>query len=236
MATQAPITASPALLAAAAAATSSVRPVVTLLSCSTRTPRIGPSVSAWVSSAVLAAATEAAGAVLLPVDLSALDLPFNPIPGPIPAHRPTPPPLSGTDGAATKTTGDARVDAWSQLAGASAAFVFCLPQYNWSIPGPFKSALDLLFHEWRDKPILVVSYGGRGGGLSNDALRVIAKGLKMRTCEARVELPLGDGVPRAIQGRLDSDVVARWDAGGKQEELRKGWEELAGMLGLESST
>lgn len=55
--------------------------------------------------------------------------------------------------------------AWSQLIGASDAFVFVTPEYNFSAPPALLNALDFLFHEWAYKAAGFVSYGGMSGGI-----------------------------------------------------------------------
>ncbi|HUB84883.1 MAG TPA: NAD(P)H-dependent oxidoreductase, partial [Rhizomicrobium sp.] len=55
------------------------------------------------------------------------------------------------------------------------------PQYNWGYPAPLKNALDHLFDEWKNKPLLLITYGGHGGGKCAKQLRSVAKGLHMKT-------------------------------------------------------
>jgi len=44
--------------------------------------------------------------------------------------------------------------------------------------------LDHLFNEWGGKPVLVVTYGGRGGGKCEEQLKVVLSGgLKMKVIE-----------------------------------------------------
>ena len=45
------------------------------------------------------------------------------------------------------------------------AFVIVTPEYNHSVPGPLKHAIDLAGREWHRKPVGFVSYGGFSGGL-----------------------------------------------------------------------
>lgn len=45
------------------------------------------------------------------------------------------------------------------------AFVVLTPEYNHSYPAALKNLIDWHFHEWRAKPVALVSYGGLSGGL-----------------------------------------------------------------------
>ncbi|MFF7789107.1 NAD(P)H-dependent oxidoreductase [Streptomyces sp. NPDC007991] len=45
------------------------------------------------------------------------------------------------------------------------AFVVLTPEYNHSFPAGLKNLVDWHFGEWRAKPVALVSYGGRAGGL-----------------------------------------------------------------------
>lgn len=74
----------------------------------------------------------------------------------------------------------AHTRAWSSVVRSFDAFIFVTPQYNWSIPASLKNALDYLFHEWKGKPAGIVSYGGRGGAKAADHLRGVLTGLRMR--------------------------------------------------------
>ncbi|WP_338898391.1 NAD(P)H-dependent oxidoreductase [Streptomyces sp. TG1A-60] len=48
---------------------------------------------------------------------------------------------------------------------AAEAFVVLTPEYNHSYPAALKNLIDWHFHEWRAKPVALVSYGGLSGGL-----------------------------------------------------------------------
>ncbi|MFJ9585042.1 NADPH-dependent FMN reductase [Streptomyces acidicola] len=45
------------------------------------------------------------------------------------------------------------------------AFIVVTPEYNHSYPAALKNLIDWHFHEWRAKPVALVSYGGISGGL-----------------------------------------------------------------------
>lgn len=79
---------------------------------------------------------------------------------------------------------------WSTSVAAADAFVFVLPEYNYSPPPSFANALDYLFWEWQYKPVGFVSYGGVSGGLrAAQAARLHASTLKMMPVPEGVALP-----------------------------------------------
>ncbi len=69
---------------------------------------------------------------------------------------------------------------WSQKILQGDAFVFLTPEYNAGYPAPLKNAIDYLFHEWRNKPVMIASYGVKGGPSASSQLRAVAQRLTMR--------------------------------------------------------
>ncbi|PCH33691.1 hypothetical protein WOLCODRAFT_59973, partial [Wolfiporia cocos MD-104 SS10] len=65
---------------------------------------------------------------------------------------------------------------WSSFISSCAAIVVLTPQYNWGVPGELKNAFDHLYWEWRDKPAVIVTYGGHGGSKCAEQLRSILGG------------------------------------------------------------
>jgi NAD(P)H-dependent FMN reductase len=53
---------------------------------------------------------------------------------------------------------------WSATIDGADAFVFVMPEYNHGFTAPLKNAIDYLSHEWADKPVGFVSYGGVSAG------------------------------------------------------------------------
>jgi NAD(P)H-dependent FMN reductase len=54
--------------------------------------------------------------------------------------------------------------AWSERVEQADAFILVSPEYNHSYSPALKNALDFLAHEWRHKPVSIVSYGGVSAG------------------------------------------------------------------------
>jgi NAD(P)H-dependent FMN reductase len=73
--------------------------------------------------------------------------------------------------------------AWSAKIKEADGYIFVTPEYNAGYPAALKNAIDYLYHEWTDKPVMIVSYGVAGGARSAAQLRQVAEQLKMRPTE-----------------------------------------------------
>jgi NAD(P)H-dependent FMN reductase len=63
--------------------------------------------------------------------------------------------------------------AWAEKIDSLDGFVFVTPEYNHSITGALKNALDLAREEWNNKAAGIVSYGSTGGARATEHLRGI---------------------------------------------------------------
>jgi len=72
---------------------------------------------------------------------------------------------------------------WSQKIKEADAYIFLTPEYNAGYPAALKNAIDYLYHEWAQKPVMIVSYGVGGGPTASSQLRQVAERLKMITVE-----------------------------------------------------
>lgn len=80
--------------------------------------------------------------------------------------------------------------AWSKIVERADAFVFVTPEYNHAPPASLKNAIDYLYHEWANKSVGFVSYGGVSGGTRATAcLRGITASLKMLPVAESVAIP-----------------------------------------------
>lgn len=156
---------------------------VLVIAGSTRSTRRSPLIAQWVADL----GREASGLSFRVVDLLDLGLALDDEPG-IPAK----------DGYTRAST-----TAWSEQVSAAAAVVFVTPQYNWGYPAALKNAIDHLYREWRDKPAVIISYGGHGGGKCATQLREVLTGLKMRLTTVMPALPLSRERIEANDGRVD---------------------------------
>jgi NAD(P)H-dependent FMN reductase len=86
---------------------------------------------------------------------------------------------------------------WSAKIAAADAVIFVTPQYNWGYPAPLKNAIDHIHGEWRDKPAMLVTYGGHGGTKCAEQLRQVLGAVKARLVPTAPALVLPDAVIRA---------------------------------------
>jgi NAD(P)H-dependent FMN reductase len=126
---------------------------IALITCSTREPRINPSITSHVHELLLShTKTTNWPGTLSTIDLADQNLPLYNEPV-IPSHLPKSDPTPNYVHEHTR--------AWSRLIRQYDAFIFVTPQYNWSIPASLKNALDYLFsrvggetggdyHVWRE--------------------------------------------------------------------------------------
>jgi NAD(P)H-dependent FMN reductase len=79
---------------------------------------------------------------------------------------------------------------WSARAAAADAFVLVTPEYNYGYPAALKNAIDYLHHEWKDKPVGFVSYGGVAAGTrAVQQLKQVVTTLKMLPVFESVSIP-----------------------------------------------
>lgn len=83
---------------------------------------------------------------------------------------------------------DPKVVAWQDAVRAFDGFVFTVAEYNHSITGALKNALDQAYVEWIRKPVSAISYGGNGGVRAVEHLRSIAIELQMAPVKSAVAI------------------------------------------------
>lgn len=80
--------------------------------------------------------------------------------------------------------------AWSSLIEQFDGYVFVTPEYNASVSGVLKNAIDYLYTEWNDKAAAFVSYGAGGGHRAVQQLRTIAAELQLAGVRQSLNLSL----------------------------------------------
>ena len=181
------------------------RKTVLLIMGSTRAGRKCPQIAAWVES-IGQACPDFAYEV---VDLASWSLPMDDEP----------------DIPALGQYAQAHTRAWSDKIRTADAVVFVTPQFNWGYPAVLKNAIDHLYHEWRDKPALIITYGGHGGTRCARQLRRVAASLRMRVAPTAPALTLPDAVIR--QGAV---LDVERDLAAAKTAVQRAFVELADQL------
>jgi NAD(P)H-dependent FMN reductase len=86
---------------------------------------------------------------------------------------------------------DSKVLEWQEAIRPFDGYVFVTPEYNHSIPGVLKNALDQAYLEWMRKPFSALSYGGNGGVRAVEHLRGI--GIELQMAPVRNAVAIGGG-------------------------------------------
>jgi len=120
---------------------------------STRQGRVSPQVGAWVKEI----GEQRGDANYEIVDISDYELPF----------------FGTTDGT------ELGIIAWNQKLASLDGFIFIVQEYNHSITGALKNALDSARDAWHDKAAGIISYGAVGGVRAAEHLRGILAELKV---------------------------------------------------------
>lgn len=106
---------------------------------------------------------------------------------------------------------------WQQKVAEFDGYIFVTAEYNRSITGVLKNALDYAYPEWNKKPAAFVGYGSVGAARAIEQLRLICVELQMA--------PTRTGVH--IQG---GDFMAVWQQGKSLTELEYLQQNAATML------
>jgi NAD(P)H-dependent FMN reductase len=137
---------------------------------STRPGRVGESVARWVYEV----AGRRADAEFELVDVKDYDLPL--------LDEPIPPAMGKYSKEHTKK--------WASKIATFDAFIFVTAEYNHSIPGALKNAIDFLYAEWNNKVAGIVSYGSAGGVRAAEHLREVMGEVQIADVRANVMLSL----------------------------------------------
>ena len=138
---------------------------------STRPGRKADSIAQWVHG-IASARTDATFDV---VDLADFDLPV--------LDEPVPPAMGAP-------YSHAHTQRWSETIAQYDGYIFVTPEYNHSMSGALKNAIDFLYHEWNNKAAGFVSYGTSNGARAVEHLRGIMAELQIADVRAHVGLSL----------------------------------------------
>jgi NAD(P)H-dependent FMN reductase len=87
---------------------------------------------------------------------------------------------------------DQRAVAWQKKISGFDGYVFVVAEYNHSITGSLKNALDQAYVDWAKKPMGAIGYGGVGAARAIEHLRGIAVELQMVPVRNAVHIGGGD--------------------------------------------
>jgi NAD(P)H-dependent FMN reductase len=211
---------------------------IAIITTSTRTPRVGPSIAAWVHSILqdeldkdtdkdknTNTNTDTDNNIhLQPLDVSDFNLPLYNEPYVIPASVPQ-----------RASFTHPHSQRWSAEISSYGGYIFVIPEYNFGIAAATKNAVDYLYNEWIGKPVMVISYGIQGGRIAGEQLAAILKGMKLQVVETRPALAFKGGVgPDAFkamnEGVLGEETKMEWMEGEVKEMVLKGFGELRKLL------
>src|SRR5487761_2164408 len=135
-------------------------PVLQVIIGSTRPGRVGPVIANWFADV----ARVHEGLQVELVDIADYELPV----------------LDEPEQANVQRYTKEHTKRWSSTISKADCFVFVIPEYNHSLNGATKNALDFLYHEWRYKPAGILSYGGASLGMrAAQTLKPVLSALKM---------------------------------------------------------
>ena len=116
---------------------------------------------------------------------------------------------------------DPNAVAWQEKLAGFDGFVFVVAEYNRSITGALKNALDQAYKEWNRKPFAALAYGSLGGARALEHLRLIGIELQMVPLRNAVHIgggdffkvsPLGSDAPMSeIEAHLEGSLNAMLD-------------------------
>ena len=89
-------------------------------------------------------------------------------------------------------TQDPIAQKWQAKLAGFDGYIFVVAEYNHSITGALKNALDQAYVEWAKKPMGAIAYGSMGGARALEHLRMIAVELQMVPVRNAVHIGGGD--------------------------------------------
>ena len=96
--------------------------------------------------------------------------------------------------------------AWQNKIGGYDGYIFVVAEYNHSVTGSLKNALDQAYVEWNKKPMGAIAYGSMGGARALEHLRNIAVELDMVPVHGAVHIGGADMFAVHPMGGGDGDI------------------------------
>jgi NAD(P)H-dependent FMN reductase len=77
---------------------------------------------------------------------------------------------------------------WQETVGRFDGYIFVTAEYNHSLTGVLKNALDQAYKEWNLKPFTAIGYGGTGAARAVEHLRLVGVELQMVPTQTAVHI------------------------------------------------
>jgi len=129
-------------------------------------------------------------------------------------------------GAANRQYESENVRRWGATIDTYDGFIFVTPEYNHSVPGAFKNAVDSIGPEWIGKAVAFVSYGASNGIRAVEHWRQIVSNFQMIDVRGQVELSNftefdadGNVTPEAHRGQDAQTMLDQLIRATKQSQM-----------------
>lgn len=99
--------------------------------------------------------------------------------------------------------------AWSEKIADFDGFIFATGEYNGSVPGVMKNAVDSLFVEWTEKPVGFIGWGSTGASSALEHWHTVITFLGMKLVGDDLKLPFAEVFPdfQFTPGEAQVDAV-----------------------------
>lgn len=174
-------------------------PLLQVIVSSTRPGRVGRTVAEWFCATAIA---HGAHEVEL-IDLAEVSLPFM--------DEPKHPRLRQYQHEHTRR--------WSATIERGDAYAFVMPEYNYGFNAQLKNAIDFLWQEWNDKPVVLVGYGGVSAGTR--AMQMLKPVLSAVRLVPVAEVPVPFVHQRVEHGVVQANLPMEEGARAALDELRR---------------
>jgi NAD(P)H-dependent FMN reductase len=94
---------------------------------------------------------------------------------------------------------------WTKKIGSLDGYIFVTAEYNHSVPGALKNAIDYVAHVFAKKPAAYVGYGGVGAARAIEQLRLINIEQQMAPLKSAVHIGGADFIDLLVHGKSFAD-------------------------------
>tara|TARA_B100000378_G_scaffold210815_2_gene173825 strand:+ start:472 stop:1047 length:576 start_codon:yes stop_codon:yes gene_type:complete len=94
---------------------------------------------------------------------------------------------------------------WGETLESLDGFVFTVAEYNHSVTGVLKNALDYAYKEFNRKPATFIGYGGTGGARAVEQLRLILAELQVASLKHNVHIGMVELLGILREGKTMAD-------------------------------